>query len=333
MAQHIAIIRLSAIGDLALAIPSICNACLSNKDCHFTVVTKAQLKFLVPDMPNLSVITLENTPGVKGLLGLWRLRTILLKRGITTVVDLHDVLRTRLLQLMTPTLRWIRFSKARKEKRDYIAARCKVPVTHTSERYNKAFFDAGILLSDSYEFPGFTSTAADEDIVKTFAARKVGFVGIAPFAAHLSKTLPAEQLTQLIESTRVPIVLFAGKENSKDVISICNRYSHVHTCFELTFLQQILLMRYAKAMICVDSSNMHLAALQGAPLASVWGGTHIALGFAPLTKNKHAVVETPVDQLSCRPCSVYGNKKCTNQKPYACLAYLDLSTLIGAQIT
>jgi ADP-heptose:LPS heptosyltransferase len=54
--------------------------------------------------------------------------------------------------------------------------------------------------------------------------------------------------------------------------------------------------------LCMDSGNMHLGALAGVPVVSVWGGTHPNLGFSPLFNEQHII---QVD-LPCRPATVYG---------------------------
>ena len=68
-------------------------------------------------------------------------------------------------------------------------------------------------------------------------------------------------------------------------------------------------------MITMDSSNMHLAALAGTKVVSVWGATHPFAGFMPYNQSKELVVQV---SLPCRPCSVYGNKPCY-RKDFACM--------------
>jgi ADP-heptose:LPS heptosyltransferase len=63
-------------------------------------------------------------------------------------------------------------------------------------------------------------------------------------------------------------------------------------------------------MVAMDSSNMHLASISGIPVISIWGATHPDIGFAPLYQPKSNFVQVSVEELPCRPCSVYGNKPC-----------------------
>jgi len=62
-------------------------------------------------------------------------------------------------------------------------------------------------------------------------------------------------------------------------------------------------------MISMDSANMHIAALTGIHIVSIWGATHPYAGFTPYISNSRSHIVQNED-LSCRPCSVFGNKPC-----------------------
>ena len=68
-------------------------------------------------------------------------------------------------------------------------------------------------------------------------------------------------------------------------------------------------------MITMDSANMHLASLVNTPVISIWGATHPFAGFLGWGQSFENVVQA---DLSCRPCSVFGNKACF-RGDYACL--------------
>ena len=69
----------------------------------------------------------------------------------------------------------------------------------------------------------------------------------------------------------------------------------------------------------MDSANMHLAALVGTPVISIWGPTHSFLGFSPLN-NTDNIVEISREILPCRPCSVYGKIRTKKQEKCAFLS-------------
>ena len=57
----------------------------------------------------------------------------------------------------------------------------------------------------------------------------------------------------------------------------------------------------------MDSGNMHLASLVGTRVLSIWGATHPYAGFMGFGQHESDCIQR---DLNCRPCSVYGNKKC-----------------------
>src|SRR5690606_4511860 len=77
-------------------------------------------------------------------------------------------------------------------------------------------------------------------------------------------------------------------------------------------------MRRLDVMVAMDSLNMHLAALLGVPVISIWGPTHPFSGFGPYGQGNEAIVQVPVAELECRPCSIFGNKPCF-RKDLACM--------------
>ena len=75
-------------------------------------------------------------------------------------------------------------------------------------------------------------------------------------------------------------------------------------------------MSQLDVMYSMDSANMHLASLVNTQVVSFWGATHPYAGFMGWNQCLENVVQ--VDELTCRPCSIYGQKTCY-RKDYACL--------------
>jgi ADP-heptose:LPS heptosyltransferase len=78
---------------------------------------------------------------------------------------------------------------------------------------------------------------------------------------------------------------------------------------------ELILMSHLDLMVSMDSANMHLASLTGTPVVSVWGATHPYAGFMGWNQSVDNAVQV---EHPCRPCSIYGNKKC-HRGDYACL--------------
>ena len=60
---------------------------------------------------------------------------------------------------------------------------------------------------------------------------------------------------------------------------------------------------------------MHLASLVGTRVVSIWGATHPYAGFLGYGQRESDCIQRALD---CRPCSIYGNKKC-RYGDYRCL--------------
>ena len=61
------------------------------------------------------------------------------------------------------------------------------------------------------------------------------------------------------------------------------------------------------------------------PVVSIWGSTHPYAGFM----GWHQQMENAIQiDLSCRPCSIFGNKPCF-RNDYACMDLIDEATIIA----
>lgn len=77
-------------------------------------------------------------------------------------------------------------------------------------------------------------------------------------------------------------------------------------------------------VVSMDSANMHLASMAGTPVVSVWGQTHPYAGFLGWRQSKENIIQ--LSDLSCRPCSIFGNKPCY-RGDYACMQELSVERI------
>ena len=80
-----------------------------------------------------------------------------------------------------------------------------------------------------------------------------------------------------------------------------------------------------ETMISMDSANMHLASLVGTRCISIWGATHPFAGFLGYGQSENDIVQ--IKDLTCRPCSIFGNKKCY-RGDWACLNEIDIQKIL-----
>ena len=146
--------------------------------------------------------------------------------------------------------------------------------------------------------------------------------------------LPIEKTIDLIQhliSKDYHIILFGGgKIEQEQAEKIQAQFpNQVYSIIgQLSLLEEMALMKSVEAMITMDSSNMHLARLVNTKVISVWGATHPKLGFSPFGQEDNDLnIQIPVEDLPCRPCSVYGNKTC-HRGDWACLNRIDIQNII-----
>jgi ADP-heptose:LPS heptosyltransferase len=131
------------------------------------------------------------------------------------------------------------------------------------------------------------------------------WIGIAPFAKHLTKIWPVENygllMEQLIKKTNVKFFLFGGGENETKFFETLRTRFPAHCVVaagQLKVKQEVALMMELDLMLCVDSSNMHLAALLGI-LCCQSGRDYPDVGFDHIGRPKKVyfrlVDERPAD--------------------------------------
>lgn len=314
--QTVLVTRFSALGDVAMTIPILYPVCKANPKVNFVFATRKAPTGLFINRPNNLIVLGIDLEKYKGLMGIVKLAKNLQHRyNFDALADLHDVLRTK---IISATLKHkgvvvAKIDKGRKEKRLIVSGKSRQPVASTHSRYKAVFQELGLKISDD-----FTSIFECEELprspivpVKEDSDR---WIAIAPFSQHQSKEYPLEQMKLVIsEMSRwehCHIFLMGGGEKERKALDyIMRRYNNVTSLPHIkhTFADELALLARCNVMLTMDSANMHLASLVNLPVVSVWGGTHPACGFLGWHQ---ALRDTVQLELDCRPCSVFGNKKC-----------------------
>jgi ADP-heptose:LPS heptosyltransferase len=339
--KKILIIRFSAMGDVALLVPVVKSLVEAHQDVEVTVVTRPKFAPMFYDMERVIAFAADVDYTYTGFFGIRDLFKKLMRKGpYDVVVDMHDHVRTVILRSFFKLFGndVIVFDKGRPEKKAFTRKENKitVPLIHTVERYRLALEKAGfpfkvsnppyLALSDAIQ-----SASGWFGYKKSIESRK--WIGIAPFAAHKSKIWPLENYPLLIENilkkTDVNFFLFGGGD--KEIAYFDSlRKQFPKNCEviagQLKLRQEVSLMTHLDLMLCVDSSNMHLAALAGVPLLSVWGGTDPDVGFGPYEVDKKSIIQIDRSELPCRPCSVYGRETCF-RGDFACLTRIKVEMI------
>lgn len=236
----------------------------------------------------------------KGIDGLNRLLQDIDYRQFDIVADMHNVLRTKYLD-MRFALAGKRIAVIRKGRlskwwltRTHRTDHC---LTGTIERYRKVLQRLGFTFE--LEQPPRSPHATEG-------------IGIAPFAAHTGKIYPIkrmEEVVRLLSEQGEKIYLFGAGEKEKAILQDwAKRYKGVESLAgRYTMDEEIAQMSRLRLMVTMDSANMHLASIAGTRVLSIWGATHPAAGFLGYGQSIGDCIQR---ELPCRPCSIYGNKPC-----------------------
>lgn len=308
------VIRLSALGDVAMTIPVLLSLRRQNPDTELLFVTKSQFSSLLGRIPNLRVVPFHDRGEHKGLTGLWRLRKQLKNKSLKGVADLHAVLRTRILKVFFSGsgIPFHVLDKGRKEKRRLTSWKDKdfLPLKSTHERYADVFRNLGyqITLSKNDILP-------PEKWPDSLERKKTGpLVGVAPFAAHEGKCYPQGGMIRVLELLgEVPgiqVYLFGGGPGETRMLrSWAGKYPHcTSVAGTMTLSQELAVISNLDLMLSMDSGNGHLAAMYGIPVITVWGVTHPFAGFAPFMQPEENSITADREQFPLIPTSVYGNR-------------------------
>lgn len=317
--KHILTIRLSALGDVAMAVPVINTLAETHPDLSITILTKPQFKVLFDFIPVVKVVCAKVKTKHKGLVGLYQLSRELKSYKLTEVADLHHVLRSKILTVLLRCqgLKIKTINKGRAEKKALVRANRKIykPLKTTIQRYTEVYKKLG------YDIDLDHLKRLNQQSLDTSVTNELGFnlskkhLGIAPFAAHDGKVYPADLMQEVIKNiaknTSINIYLFGGgKLEMSRLHNWAKPYENVYCIAgRYDFKTELCLISNLDAMLSMDSGNGHLAAMFGIKVFTIWGQTHPYAGFAPLGQSKDEQFLPDRSIFPLLPTSIYGNKK------------------------
>jgi ADP-heptose:LPS heptosyltransferase len=311
--------RFSAFGDVAMTAPVFREFLEQNPDVEIVMVSRKNFEGLFADIPNV-IFKGVDLDEYKGFFGLTRLANELIKEFHPDLIaNLHDVIRTKILDKIyrRKGLKVFKINKGKEEKEHLtdVWNLNKVQLRKTVERYADVFREMGFTVELSHR-------------LRPLSINKSG-IGFAPFAQHKGKMLPLEKSYELarILAQKHTIYFFGGGQKEKETLEKWELEipNTVSLAGKLSLKEELKKISELELMISMDSANMHLASLMGTRCVSIWGQTHPYAGFLGFGQNENDVVQ--IKDLSCRPCSVFGDKECY-RGDWACLEELNIQKII-----
>jgi len=304
--KHILIVRLSALGDVAILQPLLRQKMSSAGDVTVTVAAPRMLGPLFTGIPGVEFIDADKS------LGNWGMFRKMVACRPTVVADLHGVNRTFILDLLFLVLRFIPVHVIHKQYRTRKAylRREKARLLPSWKLYDDVLCRAGLGGEVSVPEPVRPKPSADGRYR----------VGIAPFSTFPGKNWSIEEVGRLVgklvEDSSVEVFLFGGKKYAGFFSRWEKEYPGCRAVYGIPFAEELELIGSLNVMVSMDSANMHFASCAGVPVVSVWGASHPDCGFYGWGQNPDWAVGADMD---CRPCSIFGNRPCS-RGDYRCMS-------------
>ncbi len=302
-----------------MTVPVLTEVLQQNPDLEIVMVSRSNFEALFTGIPRLIFkgIDVDEFDGFFGIRKLAKLLIADFQPDI--VIDLHDVIRTKILNRFLKRKNFPIFvidkGKEEKELLTDIWNLEKKPLKLNTERYADVFREAGFPLVLAHRFDAGTQVRKG--------------IGFAPFAQHKGKMLPLEKSFELakILSASHNVYFFGGGKTETETLNswVEQLPGTASMAGKFTLKEELEKIATLEVMISMDSANMHLASLVGTRCVSIWGSTHPYAGFLGYGQNIQDVVQ--VKDLSCRPCSVFGDLPCYRED-WACLHEINIQQII-----
>jgi heptosyltransferase-2 len=302
--MKILVVRFSSIGDIVLTTPILRCVKQQLKDVELHYVTKHSFLSVIENNIYVDkVFTIKDS--------LKEVIPQLKKENYDYVIDLHHNVRT--LRLKTALgkksfsfnkLNWEKFLIVNFKKN-------KLPNIHIVDRYFETVQSFGVK-NDGKGLDYFINQKDEIDIPswlpsifhKDYNALVVG-------GSYFTKQIPINKLKEICAKSLLPLVLLGGKEDAAiaEQVNQLHKNKTINLCGKLNLNQSASIIQQANKVITSDTGLMHIAAAYKKDIISLWGNTIPEFGMDPYLAGKNSQI-LEVKDLSCRPCSKLGHKKC-----------------------
>jgi ADP-heptose:LPS heptosyltransferase len=313
------VIRFSSIGDIVLTTPVVRNIKNQVENAEIHYLTKPQFQSLLENNPFIDKVHVLKSPFGKMI-------QELKNEQFDYIIDLHHNLRTFRVKNQ---LKVVSFSFDKLNFKKWVLVNFKInklPETHIVDRYLKtlSLFD---VVNDEQ---GLDYFIPEKDVVKLSdfpEPFKNGYIAVVIGAFHNTKRLTSEKIISICKKTELPVILLGGPENRDEAEKIKNEIGDqsFNACGIYNINQSASLVKQCNVILTPDTGLMHIAAALKKKIVSVWGNTVPEFGMYPYKAHPDSV-NFEIKDLSCRPCSKIGYKKCP-KKHFRCINDLDADAI------
>jgi ADP-heptose:LPS heptosyltransferase len=320
--KKILVIRFSSIGDIVLTTPVI--RCLKKQpgDIEVHYLTKKQFLPVIQANPYIDRIYTINDK-------IDEVIPELSKQNYDHIVDLHKNFRSKgvIMKLSRPSSS---FSKINVKK--WLAVNVKInrlPDVHIVDRYFQAVENPGVK-NDGKGLDYFIPADDEADLTVLPQKYRNGYIGWVIGGTYFTKIYPDDRIIEVCRKIKKPVVLLGGKSDAErgDRIAEAVGDSVFNACGKFSLNGSASLVKQADKIITNDTGLMHVAAAFRKEIISLWGNTIPGFGmypYMPGDEEKSAILE--VKNLSCRPCSKLGYKKCPKNH-FDCMRKIEMERIV-----
>ncbi|MBI3520360.1 MAG: glycosyltransferase family 9 protein [Bacteroidetes bacterium] len=318
--MKILVVRFSSIGDIVLTTPVL--RCIKQQlnDIELHFVTKQSFQSVIEHNIYIDkLFTMKDS--------LSEVIPQLRKENYDYVIDLHHNIRT--LKLKTALgKKSFSFNKLNWEK--FLIVHLKInqlPDKHIVDRYFEAVDPIGVK-NDGKGLDYFIGEKDEIDIQSSLPSLFHGeYHALVVGGSYYTKQIPGHKLKDICARSSLPVILLGGKEDAAIAEQVYQLHKNktINLCGKLTINQSASIIQQAKKVITSDTGLMHIAAAYKKDIISLWGNTIPEFGMGPYLAGKNSQL-LEVNNLSCRPCSKLGYKKCPKGH-FKCMNDIDLSNI------
>ena len=302
--MKVLVIRFSSIGDIILTTPIL--RCIKQqlKDVELHFITKQQFISVIENNPYVDKFHTINQ-------SLAEIIPQLKKENYDYIIDLHHNARTLKLKIALGKksfsfnkLNWQKFLIVHFKKN-------KLPQQHIVDRYFEAAANIDVK-NDDRGLDYFINDKDEIDIVSSLPALfHNDYHALVVGGSYFTKQIPLNKLKEICAISSLPLILLGGKDDAKIAEQVYQSHKNkvLNLCGKLNLNQSASIIQQANKVITSDTGLMHIAAAYKKDIISLWGNTIPEFGMGPYLAGKNSQV-LEVTNLSCRPCSKLGYKKC-----------------------
>lgn len=309
--MKILVVRFSSIGDIVLTTPILRGIKLQLENVELHYLTKKQFAVIPESNPYVDkVFTIVRKTS--------EIISDLKKEKYDYVIDLHTNFRSHQILASLKTNSFS-FQKLNFKKWLFVNFKInKLPPIHIVDRYYNAVLKLGVK-NDFLGLDYFIPAIDEINITSLPVSFQNGYNVLVLGGTYFTKQIPLNKLEEICSMSTVPIVLLGGMLEQPVAQVLENKFTSrlFNACGKYNLNQSASFIKQAHKVFTGDTGLMHIASAFKKHIISFWGNTIPEFGMYPYMANpKSRILE--IKNLSCRPCSKLGHKKCP-KKHFKCM--------------